>query len=633
MGSRSCDCLLVVPTGDQGSILGVEVDVARRSYSTQIVQREEDQKIKTDESGGLLKPQLFFVTIPQVDGGCEISLKVSWSQKLLYKDGLFAVTVPFRFPDFVNPSAKIFSKREKVHLYVNTSTGKEVVIQRTSHALKEERRGLGKMSFLYEANVEYWSTQDFHFSYSIYSNDLFGGVLLQSPSVHDYDQREMFYLYLFPGSNLSRKVFRKEVVFLVDISGSMQGKPLENVKNALSAALLELSSRDYFNIIAFNEEMHFFSSSLEPTTEDSIENATQWISKTFVASGGTNILQPLNEAMRQLSKTSEALPHIFLVTDGSVEGERDICCAMRTHMSDKGSINPRISTFGIGTYCNHYFLRMLSSIGRGQYEAACDPDSIEVQMRRWFRRALSPILVNITIDILDHLEAFEVYPFNIPDLSLGCPLVVSGRYEGRFPDSAKAKGSLADMSDSFVDLKVQIAKDTPLDKVLAKQQIDLLTSQAWFSESKQLEEKVIKRSIDSGIPAEYTDMILLRHEEEKQDGVKQAKKQDKHKQGKTKDQPINLVHGMKLGFGNVAATTENLPTGFGELKPPETSHVLVKAAGCCSKLCDCCCCMCFIKACSKMNDQCVIALTQLCTALSFLACFECCSLCCGGGSD
>ena len=117
------------------------------------------------ESGGLLKPQLFFVTIPQVtwlhlllpvsigfflsnliknlllfsfkvDGGCDISLKVSWSQKLLYKDGQFAISVPFHFPHYVTPFAKIFSKREKIQLNVNTSNGKEVVIQRTSHAFK-----------------------------------------------------------------------------------------------------------------------------------------------------------------------------------------------------------------------------------------------------------------------------------------------------------------------------------------------------------------------------------------------------------------------------------------------------------------------------------------------------------------
>ena len=75
----------------------------------------------------------------------------------------------------------------------------------------------------------------------------------------------------------------------------MQGKPLESVKNAISSALLELTSGGYFNIIAFNEGMHLFSSSLVPATENMVGNATHWISKNFVAEGGTNILQPLDQ--------------------------------------------------------------------------------------------------------------------------------------------------------------------------------------------------------------------------------------------------------------------------------------------------------------------------------------------------
>ncbi|KAJ6844963.1 inter alpha-trypsin inhibitor, heavy chain 4-like [Iris pallida] len=631
MRSRRCDCRLVVPMGDQGSILGVEVDVARRSYSTRVVQIDEDQKIyKIDKSnGGFLKPHLFFITIPQVDGGCEISLKVSWSQKLLYKDGQFAVNVPFNFPDYVNPFVKIFSKREKIQLNVNSCTGKEVVLQRTSHPLKEKGRHVGSMSFLYEADVEHWSKKDFHFSYSIYSNNLFGGVLLQSPSMQDYDQREMFYLYLFPGNSQNRKVFRREVVFLVDISGSMRGKPLENVKNALSAAILELTPTDSFNIIAFNEELYSFSSSMEPATEDMIENATQWISKNFVAEGGTNIMQPLNEAMELLSKTQDSLPHIFLITDGSVEDERDICGAMRTQVANRGSMAPRISSFGIGTFCNHYFLQMLSLIGKGHYEASYDPDSTDVRMRRWFRRGLSPVLADISVDIFDHLNENEVFPSHIPDLSVGCPLIISGRFEGKFPDSVKAKGRVADMSNIVVDLKVKNTKDIPLEKVCAKQQIDLLTAQAWFSGSKQLEDKVVKLSVQTGIPSEYTYMILLEDEEEKQDTLKQPKK-DKRKRSKSREQVTIQAHEMTVGFGSIIATAENLPTGYGEPKPPpETFAVLNKAVGCCSSMCDCCCCMCVIKTCSKLNDQCVIALTQLCTALSCFGCFECCSeLCC-----
>ena len=96
------------------------------------------------------------------------------------------------------------------------------------------------------------------------------------------------------------QVFRKEVIFLVDISGSMQGKPLENVKDAIILALSQLTPRDYFDIIAFNEDISLFSPSLELATEDKIKKANQWISKSFVAEGGTSasqqlIAQPLNK--------------------------------------------------------------------------------------------------------------------------------------------------------------------------------------------------------------------------------------------------------------------------------------------------------------------------------------------------
>lgn len=93
------------------------------------------------------------------------------------------------------------------------------------------------------------------------------------------------------------KVFRKEVIFVVDISGSMREGPLENTKVALLAVLSKLSPLDYFNIIAFNESTLLFSSSLELATKEAIENATQWISRNFISEGGTNILIPLNQVL------------------------------------------------------------------------------------------------------------------------------------------------------------------------------------------------------------------------------------------------------------------------------------------------------------------------------------------------
>ncbi|KAL6648010.1 hypothetical protein ACP70R_012234 [Stipagrostis hirtigluma subsp. patula] len=652
--SRACHCRIVVPMGEQGSILGAEVTVGNRSYNTHIIDVEDNSSVKISkpECGGLLKQELFSLTIPQVGGGEDIFATIRWSQKLLYDNGHFSVEIPFRFPQFVNPLPKVFMKKEKIQLTVNSGVSKEVLLQGASHPLKEKSRQGEKLFFLHEAVVENWSTKDFTFAYSVYSGDLSGGVLVQPSTLRDYDDRDMFCIFLLPGNNQNRKVFRKAVVFIIDTSGSMQGKPLENVKNAMCNALSKLVQGDYFNIITFNDELRSFSSCLESVNEKTIENAIEWLNLNFVAQGGTDIMRPLNEAMALLSNSHDALPHIFLITDGSVDDERNICHTMKSQLSNRGPKSPRISTFGLGLYCNHYFLRMLASVGRGHYDAAYDTGLIQGRMHQWFQKASSTIVTNISIDATKHLQEFEVDSEYIPDMSAKFPLCVSGRYHGKLPEKLTVKGHLADMSEISIELKVQHIKDIPLNKVLAKQQMNLLTAKAWLSENKQLERKVVKLSIQNSIPSEYTRIVLLQTSLEKVDPAQQSNKpslgrgiycfgslldptakKKPTKQSSPDERSAAPLHGFTLGFGDVAATRENLITGFGDIKPPEKFEIFEKAAGCCSRVANCCCCMCFINACSKMNDQCAIVLTQACAALACLGCFECCSALCSGGSD
>jgi uncharacterized protein with von Willebrand factor type A (vWA) domain len=95
--------------------------------------------------------------------------------------------------------------------------------------------------------------------------------------------------------NHIKQVFKREVVFLIDTSGSMQRKPIESVKNAVFASLLELTDLDFFNIVSFSDEVCSFSTCLVPATEEMVESANQWMGTNLVAKGGTNISRPLNE--------------------------------------------------------------------------------------------------------------------------------------------------------------------------------------------------------------------------------------------------------------------------------------------------------------------------------------------------
>ncbi|VFQ83680.1 unnamed protein product [Cuscuta campestris] len=638
MGSQCCDCCFAVPMGEQGSILGVEVEVPREFYSTEVIAFEDERETgltaKVGE-GSYLKSNIFTFNVPQIDGGANISVTIRWSQKLVYHDGQFSLNIPFSFPEYVTPAGKKISKREKIKLNVNAFPGAEVLCKTSSHPMKELRRQAGKLTFLYEAEVLKWSSNDFVFDYVVSSGQTYGSVIFQSPGVLDIDQRNMFCCYLFPGNKQNTKAFKKEVVFLVDISGSMRGKPLEDTKNALFSALSKLDPQDSFSIIAFNGETSLFSTSLEFATNQSLENAKEWINTNFIAGGGTNILNPLNQAIEMFSHTSKSIPIIFLITDGAVDDERHICNVMQTHLTKNWHISPRLYTLGIGRFCNHYFLRMLAMLGRGFCDAARDVESIEARVEGLFSRATSTVLANITIDFrsLD-LEEFEVYPSQIPDLSSESSLILSGRYRGEFPDNLKVTGSLADMSNLSVDLKVQETKDIPIDKVLAHQQIMMLTAQAWFTNNKRLEEKIAKMSIQSSIVSEYTRMALVGTEKTKGTPEPSKTKKDRVSDQKKKEDPKSQkrieLHNLRLGFGNPTATAENTPPGAMETKP-DAAEVFVKAASnCCGMMCQKLCCMCCIQTCSKMNDQCAVALTQLLGSLACFGCCYCCELCCSG---
>ncbi|KAG6428830.1 hypothetical protein SASPL_106867 [Salvia splendens] len=511
--SRSCSCRIAMPIGEQGSVLGVEVESPFKSFSRELIPTEDAAadaaKTASSKDGFLIKGHLYTFKVPKIDGGTILSVKFSWSQKLLYQDGRFSLNVPFTFPSYVNPVVKSTSKKENILVNVNSGTGTEVFFESTSHPIKKTKHEASKIGFSTEREVPCWSRDDFNFSYNVASNEIVGGVLLQSPPLHDFDEREMFCLYLYPGKIMNHKVslmsrapdhsiwiffvqvFRKEVVFLVDISASMQGTPLDCVKTALLTALFKLNLVDTFNVIAFNESSLLFSSSMVQATKEMIGKASEWIEMKFIAEGGTNIAAPLNQAINMFSKAGGSLPLVFLVTDGAVEDEKEICDRMRRHLVEAGGlITPRICTFGIGLYCNHYFLQMLAQIGRGHCDAAFDIGCVNSRLERLISNASSVVVADISVDSLKDLDSLEIYPAQTPDLSTGSPVLIWGRYTGSFPDNVEVYGTLPDLGKFEITIKVQNAKDVPIDKVIARRQVDSLTACAWLSGNKQLEEKV-----------------------------------------------------------------------------------------------------------------------------------------------
>merc|ERR1712157_474511 len=174
----------------------------------------------------------------------------------------------------------------------------------------------------------------------------------------------------------------------------------------------------------------------------------------------------------------DLLPFIVLITDGAVHNEREICEKIESNKD----MRTRFLTLGIGSYCNWFFLKMLSKLGRGFTD-------IEVGLKG---------------------DEIEIYPFPIPDLFIGAPVVVAARFTSdQCPSKIAIRGFNPHGEQQTITCKVVTRNDLPVEKIFIKQQIDLMTADAWLKKSKKMEDKVIDVSVNANMPSMYTSTVMF----------------------------------------------------------------------------------------------------------------------------
>ncbi|KAL2630894.1 hypothetical protein R1flu_015580 [Riccia fluitans] len=567
----ACDCLLAVPMHRQGTVSGVEIDLGDgRLYATLVIPTDEaasyGAKGSTEsgaEDAGTYNPELFRLFCPQVRAGSRLSIKITWFQTMEFMEGYYHVRIPFTFPDHILPYGQTVVNVTKVLCTINTGT--DLPVQMGSNlpkSLKETSRSAGRVTFIADDSdsSDGWRNEDFSASYKVWAEGILPSLLVQDPVPGQLDPRGVFCLSVSPPDPKSVQGFQRAVIFLLDRSGSMTGNPMNDARDALRFGLDHLQPEDLFNIIAFDHEQICFSPQLLSASKEVTKQAQDWIHFSVEARGGTDILTPLQQALQMLQNIQGYVPYIFLITDGAVNDERGICRQIQNTIQLTGQAAPRISTFGIGHYCNYYFLKMLALIGRGLSDVAFNSDNLRDQMERMLVAASTPLLTNIVLSI-DVPGGCEIYPYPIPDLFCNSPLVVSGRFPGKFPNSIKIVGLLPNRSQWELEVQTKKAEQIPLDKVFAKQQLDLMTAQAWMTEDLRLQNQAVNLSVQTGIPCEYTRMVSFettkqQHEQIKND-VKKGKKVDIKKYA-GKAVKIAIVGGLIIGFGSIAATAANL---------------------------------------------------------------------------
>ena len=225
----------------------------------------------------------------------------------------------------------------------------------------------------------------------------------------------------------------REVIFVIDNSGSMHGASIEQAKAALTLALGRLQPADSFNVIRFNHTTDAVFGGALPATPLNLRAAARWVAG-LRANGGTEMLPALQRALDGRERV-ERLRQVIFLTDGAVGNEERLFAVIRERLGDS-----RLFTIGIGSAPNSHFMREAARLGRGSFTFIGNPSEVQDKMLALFQKLESPALTDLRLELPGGAVA-ELLPERIPDLYRGEPLVVALKTQA-LPPTVTLRGLL-----------------------------------------------------------------------------------------------------------------------------------------------------------------------------------------------
>src|SRR5256886_108504 len=272
--------------------------------------------------------------------------------------------------------------------------------------------------------------KDFVFRYDV-AGKKFSDALL----THSSANGGFFTLILQPPERVTAEdVTPKELVFVLDTSGSMSGFPIEKAKETMKLALDNLYPYDTFNLITFSGDEHILFPEPVPATKENLAKAQAFL-ETRQGGGGTEMMKAIKASM----DPSDAQGHVRIVcfmTDGYVGNDMEIIGEVQQHP------NARVFAFGIGNSVNRFLLDNMAKYGRGEVEYVGLNDDGSAAARRFHERVRNPLLTDISMDWNGQPVA-DVYPKTIPDLFSAKPVILTGRYTGNGRGVIRLRGKMS----------------------------------------------------------------------------------------------------------------------------------------------------------------------------------------------
>jgi len=448
------EAVYVFPLPQDAAVYDMEIRIGNRLIRSVIREREEAKRVyesaKSEGKRAALveeeRPNIFTASVANLMPGDHVDVRLRYVQPLLWEDGRVRLVFPMVVGPRYIPGTQAISHNgtgwapdtdavpdasritpivqhpesrpaHYISLVVDLDSGLEAAsIKSISHEITVRRLSDGRQR-IELAHGATLPNKDFVLEVQQPESAQPRAALFLSPAS---DSGEIhFLLAAYPPSVQPAKRMPVEMLYMIDVSGSMAGTSIQQAREALLQALDRLGSNDRFGILAFSSGYHEFTAEPLTATAENLASARRFVQH-LEAGGGTEMLPALLHLMRK-PEIPGYLRHIVLLTDGDLGNEEEIFAALRQRLG-----GARLYTVAIGSAPNFFLATKMAQFGRGTFTHIADISEIRQQMGRLLESLENPVLTDVKLSF-EGVEVAELYPERPPDLFLRQPLLIFGR--------------------------------------------------------------------------------------------------------------------------------------------------------------------------------------------------------------
>ncbi|MEW5911052.1 MAG: VIT domain-containing protein [Thermodesulfobacteriota bacterium] len=442
-GQKTLEAIYIFPASTRAAVHALKMKVGPRTIEARIREREAarqeyERARRQGRSASLLeqqRPNVFQMNVANILPGDEIVVELTYSELLVPEAGVYEFVFPTVVgPRYHNPRRQEAAGREWVqNPYLRQGqdapytfaldlslTSPLPISQLTCPSHQAEVRYQGRnRAQVSLAPSHQAGNRDFVLRYSLAGERIQSGLLLQSGPKENF-----FLLMLEPPRRLSAaQVLPREYIFVLDVSGSMHGFPLEVSKQLIADLLGGLKGHDYFNLVLFAGASSLLSPTSLPASPQNLARALALVERQR-GGGGTELLTALRQALA-IPAHEGVSRSVVLISDGLVTVERE---AFDLVQQSLGRAN--FFAFGIGSSVNRFVIEGLARAGQGEAQVVLRQSEAAAKAARFRGYVSSPLLGGLKVS-LDGFAAYDLEPPALPDLLASRPLVLFGKFRGR----------------------------------------------------------------------------------------------------------------------------------------------------------------------------------------------------------